>query len=106
MSLNAAPRGIASEYRLLRLRLAFYSGSKIHLEWLQAELAEYGIKGSLQTARRKGHVLYHLIHSDRPAETLLTTIYEDPRAPRLERKWRVWQEHRAARGTPHYQSFL
>ena len=106
MSLNAAPHGIANEYRLRRLRLTFYSGSQIHLEWLHAALAEYGIKGSLHAARRNGHTLYHLIHSERAAETILTTIYEDPRAPRLERKWRIWQEHRAARGTPNYQSFI
>lgn len=42
----------------------------------------------------------------RRAYAMSATCYEDPRAARLERKWRVWQEHRAARGTPSYQSFL
>jgi hypothetical protein len=106
MSLTAAPHGNASEYRLRRLRLAFYSGSQVHLEWLHSRFAEYGIRGSLHIAKRNGHALYHLIHSDRAAETILTTIYEDPRAPRLERKWRIWQDHRGVRGTPNYQSFL
>ena len=55
---------------------------------------------------RGGHTLYQLVHSERAAETILTTVYEDPRAPRLSRKWQVWENHRMARNVPNYLAFL
>lgn len=102
MAVNAAPRGLQHPYRITRLRLAFYSGSRPHLEWLRTRLQYFSLRGSIHEATRDGHTLYHLIYSDRQAATILTTAYEDPRAPRLTRKWQTWEQLRLLRGWPPY----
>jgi hypothetical protein len=102
MALVAAPKGVKHPYRLTRLRLAFYSGSRSHLEWLSARLEYFALRGSIHPVTRDSHTLYHLIYSDRQAATILTTAYEDPRAPRLTRKWQIWEQLRQLRGWPPY----
>jgi hypothetical protein len=102
MALVAAPKGLKHPYRLTRLRLAFYSGSRSHLEWLRARLGYFSLRGSIHAVTREGHTLYHLIYSDRQAATILSTAYEDPRAPRLTRKWQIWEQLRQLRGWPPY----
>ena len=102
MAVNAAPKGLAHPYRVTRLRLAFYSGSRAHLEWLHSRLKYFSLRGSIHAATRDGHTLHHLIYSDRPAATILTNAYEDPRAPRLTRKWQTWEQFREVRGRPRY----
>jgi len=105
MMLNAAPNGVHSAYRLTRLRLVFYSGSQKHVEWLQQRLAAFAVRGSIHSARRNDHVLYHLVFSDRPAATILTNVYEDPRAPRLTRKRAIWERYlQTGRQPPFYGS--
>jgi hypothetical protein len=102
MAVRAAPKGVKNPYRITRLRLVFYSGSEPHLEWLRSRLGYFSLRGSIHCATRDGHRLYHLVYSDRQAATILTTAYEDPRAPRLTRKWQTWEQLRQLRGWPPY----
>lgn len=87
------------------LSTVFYSSSRAHLEWLQQVLANLAIRSSLYEDLRRGHS-YRLTLSNRQSTALLTTLYEDPRAPRLKRKWSIWQRYREARNLPEYTAFL
>lgn len=102
---DAASKG-GQPYRRTRLRVVFYSASHEHLAWLQAILTGLAIRASLQEDRRTSWTYYGLVLSDRQAIALLTTLYEDPRAPRLERKHQIWLSYRAARSLPEYVAFL
>jgi hypothetical protein len=93
MSSVRAPQGTADPYRLLRLRVIFYSASRPHLEWLRGTLANFSIRSSIYEDSRPGHESFRLELSDRQAAALLCRLYADPNAPRLERKWRVWDSH-------------
>jgi hypothetical protein len=101
-----APMGRNNPYRRLRLRLVFYSGSRAHLEWLRGILANLAIRSSWFEDRRTVNPSYRLTLTDRQAATLLSTIYEDPRAPRLERKWLIWDGYRRAQSLPGFYAFL
>lgn len=101
-----APNGTAHPYRRLRLRVIFYSGSRLHLDWIREVLSGWTIRCSISEDTRKGHESFRLELSDRQAVVLLTTLYEDPRAPRLERKWRVWQRYRSLMSLPDHVAFL
>jgi hypothetical protein len=84
-----------------RLRVQFLSASQVHIAWLQERLRAWlDLDGWITIRRKEGRVpLYVLRYSKHEAITLLTKIYEDPVAPRLERKWRVWQRFLASRPT-------
>src|SRR5713101_4330634 len=95
-----APQGTADPYRLLRLRVLFYSGSRLHLEWLREVLTDFAIRSSIFEDARPGRESFRLELSDRQAAALLAILYRDPTAPRLARKWRVWDAHRRSGRTP------
>ncbi len=90
---HAPTRGTYPNYRYERLRVRFCSASRAHLEWLGDALARVlGVKGSL-VRRPPGpgrHALYTLGLGKYASVRLLGRLYEDPRAPRLERKWAIW----------------
>jgi hypothetical protein len=106
MVLNAAPHGKANDYRLTRLRLAMSSGSESHVLWLRQEFADRDIRASIQLARREAGRLYHLVFSDRQAATVLTLVYQDPRAPRLWRKRQLWERYLTATPRARYYGWL
>ena len=93
MSTVWAPLGVANPYRLLRLRVVFYSGSRVHLDWLRGVLVSFGTSSSIYQDRRPGHESFRLELGARQSRTLLNTIYADSTAPRLNRKFRVWETY-------------
>jgi len=83
-------------YTYERLVVRFYSASAEHLTWVRAELSrQLGIRGALIVAERGWPrvPLYTLQYSKYASQTLLTALYADRAAPRLERKWRIWNDY-------------
>jgi hypothetical protein len=81
-----------------RLQVEFVSASEDHLRWLRGRLHEiYGFDGWMTVRKKKrANPLYLLRYSKHEAIPLLTELYRDPSAPRLERKWRVWDTYRSS----------
>ena len=54
-----------------------------------------GIDGLVITrsARAERHACFALRYSKRASHVLLPALYRDPDAPRLTRKWQVWQRY-------------
>ena len=85
-------------YRYERLWTFFTSGSRNHVEWIQARLAcALAISGRIEVSRRKGHEnpMYRLKYGNRASRVLLPAIYADLTVPRLERKWCKWARYAA-----------
>ena len=99
---HAPTRRAYPSYLYERLRVRFCSASRAHLEWLGDALVRVlGVKGSL-VRRPPGagrHALYTLGFGKHASVRLLARLYEDPRAPRLERKWAIWDAF-ARRSSP------
>lgn len=77
-----------------RLRVEFHSASPAHLTWLQGQLrcllqldGWFGIN-----QKRDRSTMFVLRYSKHESIALLTRLYEDPAAPRLDRKWRRWRD--------------
>lgn len=83
------------DYWVERIVTLLYSASRTHVEWVERTLARFGIRGSIHTDRRHEHPLYRLKYAKVASINLLTRLYEDSAAPRLERKWLVWEGYRA-----------
>lgn len=75
-----------------RLRVRFHSASSLHIEWLRSEIrAMLGLKGWVTAQKKPGsRLLFVLRYSKHESIALLEKLYEDPTAPRLERKWLRW----------------
>jgi len=84
-------------YRYRRLCVRFYSASEAHLSWLQTQLgATLGIRGALiRQPRELRHDLFALQYAKHASIALLTRLYEDPKTPRLRRKWLIWEDYRS-----------
>ena len=85
------------EYTWEYLRTSFLSASRPHIVWLRSRISDaLGIDGYIATGRsrkRPDRVMYTLRFGKRHSLKLLPLIYSDLDAPRLTRKWRVWQEY-------------
>lgn len=91
------------EYRYERLWVIFCSGSRAHLEWLRATLRRLlEIDAYLSQAReREGRApFYTLKCGKRASMILLSKLYTDPEAPRLERKWKIWDDYARRNSVP------
>jgi hypothetical protein len=78
-----------------RLRVCFHSASRAHIDWLRARLRPIArSRGYVEVRKLEGrHDFYKLKYEKAASEALLTTFYADPDAPRLVRKWRVWDAY-------------
>lgn len=83
-------------YRYERLLVQFSSASRAHLGWVQRWFTSHlQLSGTLVTARRPGrHDFSSLTYGKRDSIRLLDRIYADPHAPRLRRKWQIWESYR------------
>lgn len=74
----------------------FHSASRPHLDWLRSELRrKLGVEGKLSSRTRAGRVyLWILRYNTEASRVLLGALYADASAPRLERKWRTWEDIR------------
>jgi len=94
--MHAPTRRAYPNYRYERLSARFNSASESHIRWLRSTLKRVlGIDGYVGRSRSKlgRHDLYTLRYGKRASITLLTRLYEDPAAPRLMRKWRLWNDY-------------
>lgn len=84
-------------YRYERLWVYFTSASVAHIQWLRARLsASLEIHGYMQRteAKRGRHEFFKLKYGKHESIRLLSKLYEDEAAPRLERKWAKWMAYR------------
>ena len=86
-------------YRYERLNVCFHSASPKHLAWLRDRLRHLlSIDGAILKAKlkrdRRNH-MYELKYGKHASLTLLPLMYADPDAPRLARKWKIWEAYLA-----------
>ena len=88
-------------YRYERFLLHFLSASLPHARWVQEELRARGIRSALIREDRKSpftgqpSVIYKVKLGKHASIALAAQLYADPSAPRLTRKWRIWDDFRA-----------
>ncbi len=83
-------------YRYERLIVSFHSASREHLVWLRASLKRVlAIDGAILKSQMKDRAnpMYDLKYGKHASLALLPRMYADPDAPRLERKWRIWDTY-------------
>ncbi len=80
------------EYRYERLWVFFHSASNAHIEWLRSRLRPLiGSGGYVEVRTQAGkHDFFKLKYGKHASIVLLQRLYEDPKAPRLVRKWAIW----------------
>jgi len=84
------------EYRYERLWVYFSSASEAHITWLRLQLRRLlAVEGWIErTHRSHRNPFFRLKYGKRESIMLLSTLYSDPDAPRLERKWKKWDAYR------------
>jgi hypothetical protein len=83
-------------YAYERLWTFFNSGSRNHVEWLSLRLGEaLGIAGRVEELRRpnRKNPMYRLKYGNCASLVLLPALYADASVPRLQRKWRKWDQY-------------
>ena len=91
-----ADTGRRSDYYWEYLQTKFVCASRPHLEWLRdAMISALGVDGLIikRAARGRRHDCFTLRYGKRASHVLLHAIYRDPGAPRLTRKWLVWEHY-------------
>lgn len=86
-----------------RLHVRFHSASRAHIDWLRAKIDQIlGLKGWVTIKKPKDTryaPMWVLRYSKHESIELLTAMYADVTAARLDRKWRRWADFRD-RGKP------
>ncbi len=85
------------DYRYERLWVFFNSASRRHLEWIQSRiLSAVGIDGyvDMLAPRERRHDFFRLKYGNQTSVALLRAMYPDADVPKLERKWKIWQNYR------------
>jgi hypothetical protein len=92
---HAPTRKLYPTYRYERLHVQFHSASRLHIDWLQSRLHDLiGSPGRVDTFKRAPkHDMYRLEFGKYASIALLQRFYPDPDAPRLVRKWRIWEDY-------------
>lgn len=92
---------IKAKYPLLtyeRLNVLFHTASVAHANWLRDQLSRRRIRSALlvedppSRKRTSNNPMYRVKLSKYAAIKVLSAIYADPDAPRLLRKWLVWND--------------
>lgn len=92
---------VKARYPLLtyeRLNVLFHTASLSHADWLRDQLASRGIRSALIVDDRLSpkstseNPMYRVKLGKYAAISVLSAIYADPYAPRLARKWLVWND--------------
>jgi hypothetical protein len=89
---QAPTRRTYPNYLYERLSACFHSASEVHIEWLRDRLRSLvDTRGYVEVRRREGrHDFFKLKYGKHASIRLLGVLYADPNAPRLERKWAIW----------------
>jgi hypothetical protein len=76
------------------LVVLFHCASRVHLEWLETELARlHGFRGALYRKGQRAHDVHVLKYATKEARRLIPLLYPDD-APCLERKALIWRTYR------------
>ena len=98
---NYVHQPLKRRYPLLtyeRLEVLFHSASLAHMMWLMSQLKRRGIRAALVVddrlppKRLSENPMYRVKLGKYAAISTLSAIYADPDAPRLRRKWVVWND--------------
>jgi hypothetical protein len=84
-------------YTYERLWTNFNSASRRHLVWIQERvLSSFGLIGRIeQLPRKEGrHDFFRLKYGNLESPSLLRAMYPSADVPKLERKWRIWEDYR------------
>ena len=78
-----------------RLSVCFHAASRPHIDWLRSRLLPIAeTVGYVETAKRDGrHDFFKLKYGKAASAALLSAFYADPAAPKLVRKWRIWDAY-------------
>lgn len=86
-------------YRYERLNVSFHSASLKHVTWLRERLrgvlAVHAAIVKSTAKEKRANPMYELKYGKHASLTLLERFYADPDAPRLDRKWRIWEAYLA-----------
>lgn len=82
------------DHRYQQLTVQFLSASEDHVQWVRETLHELlGLTGWLGQRRRRDRATLHVLrYAKHESIALLTEMYRNPHAPRLERKWIKWRD--------------
>lgn len=84
------------DYSYERLQVVFNTASRLHAEWIQDQFRQRGISSALLTTVRTtpeqsaARVLFTVKMGKHSSIAALASMYRDPNAPRLTRKWEKW----------------
>ena len=84
------------DYSYERLQVVFNTASRLHAEWIQEQFRRRGISSALLTTVRKtpeqsaARVLFVVRMGKHSSIAALASMYRDPSAPSLKRKWQKW----------------
>lgn len=96
--LARADTGRRSDYYWEYLQTRFVSASPSHIEWLASRVRTcLGIDGYVAFSRAQDgrRPQYTLRFGKRTSHRLLPLLYADRTAPRLTRKWQIWEHYLA-----------
>ena len=83
-------------YAYERLRLSFNSASRAHLEWIASTVeTNLLVGGCIQQLkpRPRRHPFFRLTYGKHASILLLRAMYPSPDVPKLERKWKIWNDY-------------
>jgi hypothetical protein len=88
-------RATYPSYSYERLWTFFASASRPHLDWLQSRVTSLcAIRGRIEVLPRPDrHDFFRLKFGNHESVKLLRIMYPDANVPKLERKWRVWDDY-------------
>jgi hypothetical protein len=87
-------------YEYERLVVCFNSASRLHLEWIQERVRTVAQQvGAIQKFRKPNrHDFFRLMYGKHASIALLSAMYPTDDVPKLERKWRTWEDYRQRHG--------
>lgn len=99
---NPIRRTKYKNYIYERLTVQFLSGSPAHAQWIHEELTARGLRNALIRENHREsnftgrpYTMYKVQLGKHASIALLSRTYADPLAPRLTRKWCIWEDFRA-----------
>src|SRR6266508_1205512 len=84
-------------YEYERLWVYFNSASRRHLEWIHARVARSrGLNGYIEKCppREGRNEFFRLKYGNHDSVVLLRAMYPNASVPKLERKWKIWNEYK------------
>ena len=86
----------APDYMYERLWVFFNSGSRAHIDWLHDRVSQlFGLSGYIEIRPPKGRrrEFYRVKYGKHDSIKLLRLMYPTAEVPKLERKWKVWEDY-------------